>query len=165
MSLVPLLTQDHFFDSMFNEMNWEVARMHHDMRNAMSRLTPLDLVSRGEGPLQDKLTKLREAIVTKEDGSKELCLQLDVGSFKPDEVQVRTKQGELHVEAKHVERTENSRVFHHFSRQFSLPVGVDEKKLTSSLSKDGVLVIRGPVNVLALEGPQGPPDVISLKEN
>ncbi|ESO93139.1 hypothetical protein LOTGIDRAFT_119948 [Lottia gigantea] len=99
------------------------------------------------------MKKLRDPIVKKDDGSEALELQLDVSNFKPEEITVTTSGKQLSVHAKHEEKTGNSSVYQEFNRSFTLPDGVKPDTVQSTLSKDGILSITGPVD-RALEGPK-----------
>lgn len=119
----------------------------------MSRLTPRDPIS-SDGDAFDKHKKaVSEFITVKDDGSQEFRLHVDMNAFKPEEINVKTKGNSLTIHAKHEEVTDSSSVLHEFSRTFTLPEDVDPNALVCSLSKDGVMSVKGPVAVAALEEP------------
>jgi len=68
-----------------------------------------------------------------------------VSHFKPEELNVKTVDNCLVVEAKHEERPdEHGYVYRHFTRRYVLPPGVKAEEVTSKLSADGVLTITAP---------------------
>ncbi|KAK7479742.1 hypothetical protein BaRGS_00029018 [Batillaria attramentaria] len=97
------------------------------------------------------MKSIRECIVDKDDGGQEFRLNVDVNAFKPEEVEVKTTGQQLNIKAKHEEKTKDSAVLHEFSRSYTLPEDVDPDSLVCSLSKDGIMTVKGPV--AALEGP------------
>ncbi|KAK6175590.1 hypothetical protein SNE40_014020 [Patella caerulea] len=157
-ALIPFLAEDLYFDDIFDEINRDAMRMQHDMRNAMMRLAPRDPISaRPIGSLQQQLAHLRQPVNTKPDGSKALDLKLDVSNYKPEEIDIRTVGRDVCVHAKHEEKTDNSSVYQEFTRKFTLPEGVDPNAVTSSLSKDGILSISGPVAGALEDAPRNIP--------
>merc|ERR1712110_937454 len=71
---------------------------------------------------------------------------LDTSGYKPDELKVEIKDGELCVEGKHEERSQTGEVMvsRHFSRRFGMPQNVKKERIVSNLSQDGVMVITMP---------------------
>merc|ERR1712020_464840 len=71
---------------------------------------------------------------------------LDTSGYKPDELKVEIKDGELCVEGKHEERSQTGEVMvsRHFSRRFGMPQNVKKEGIVSTLSQDGVMVITMP---------------------
>merc|ERR1712228_1095864 len=71
---------------------------------------------------------------------------LDTSGYKPDELKVEIKEGELCVEGKHEERSQTGEgmVSRHFSRRFGMPQNVKKEGIVSNLSQDGVMVITMP---------------------
>ena len=151
--LAPSILESHFFDDIFDEVNREVCRMHHDLRHGMMRLTPRDPISGDGDSLTKHMKSVRDCIVTKEDGSQEFRLNVDMNAFKPDEINVKTTGNAISIKAKHEESTDDSTVLHEFSRTFTLPEDVDPVSLVCSLSKDGVMTVKGPVGAPAIEEP------------
>merc|ERR1711971_909266 len=68
---------------------------------------------------------------------------LDTSGYKPDELKVEIKEGELCVEGKHEERSQTGEVMvsRQFVKEYALPESSKPNGVESSLSKDGVLVI------------------------
>merc|ERR1711944_285678 len=71
---------------------------------------------------------------------------LDTSGYKPDELKVEIKGGELCVEGKHEERSQSGEVMvsRQFSRRFGMPQNVKKEDIVSNLSRDGVMVITMP---------------------
>merc|ERR1712117_649730 len=71
---------------------------------------------------------------------------LDTSGYKPDELKVEIKGGELCVEGKHEERSQSGEVMvsRQFSRRFGMPQNVKKEDIVSNLSQDGVMVITMP---------------------
>ena len=80
-----------------------------------------------------------------EDASK-MELSLDTTGYKPDELKVQVKDGELNVEGKHEERSQDGQVMvsRQFSKRYGLPQGAKKEAVVSNLSQDGVMVITVP---------------------
>ncbi|KAL8560502.1 hypothetical protein ACOMHN_023775 [Nucella lapillus] len=150
--LAPSILESHFFDDIFDEVNRDICRMHHDLRHGMMRLTPRECISTNVA-LPKHMKNVRDYIVSKDDGSQEFRLNVDTNAFKPDEIHVKTKGRTLRISAKHDEKTDESSVVHEFSRSITLPEDVDPDSLICSLSRDGVMTVKGPVAAPAIEGP------------
>merc|ERR1712115_426375 len=71
---------------------------------------------------------------------------LDTSGYKPDELKVEIKGGELCVEGKHEERSQSGEVMvsRQFSRRFGMPQNVKKEDIVSNLSQDGVMVVTMP---------------------
>ncbi|XP_076236785.1 protein lethal(2)essential for life [Calliopsis andreniformis] len=71
---------------------------------------------------------------------------LDVQQFKPEEINVKLVDRFVVVEAKHEEkRDEHGLISRQFVRRYLLPEQVDEEKLSSNISSDGILTIMAPL--------------------
>lgn len=68
-------------------------------------------------------------------------VSFDVSKFKPEEITIRSEDGELVVEGKQEVKNEKSFTTRHFVRTFSLPRNIDRDSFKSRLSKDGILSI------------------------
>ena len=66
---------------------------------------------------------------------------------KPEELVIKTVGNSVQVEAKHMEKTPDGQSYssRNFTQSFSLPKGVNPEAVTSSLGKDGQLVIEAPL--------------------
>merc|ERR1712012_1345629 len=76
----------------------------------------------------------------------EMEVSLDTTGYKPDELKVQVRDGELCVEGKHEERSEAGQVMvsRQFSKRCGLPQGAKRLEVMSNLSQDGVMVITVP---------------------
>lgn len=78
---------------------------------------------------------------------------VDVQQFKPNEVSVKTDGNHITIEGKHEERQDqHGYISRQFTRRYALPKGFDPNAVTSELSSDGVLTVKAPPPVNALEG-------------
>ncbi|XP_014782498.1 heat shock protein Hsp-16.1/Hsp-16.11 [Octopus bimaculoides] len=156
--MIPLSTMPWgFFDrqrSLFSEIhkNMEDEFKRFDLeldriRKDLFKLEPLSIEDFGKNMLQ-----VENPIVKDSDGNKKLALRFDVSNFKPDEICVKTTDSTLHIQAKHEEKTPQKQVYREFSRHYTLPKSVDPLKLSSILTKDGVLHIEAPAPE-AIEAP------------
>merc|ERR1711970_1036312 len=69
-------------------------------------------------------------------------LVVNIHGFEPEDVKIFCVEQAVFVKAKHV--TAGGFVDNIFEQKFSLPEDVDTAKLTSGMSKDGILMIRVP---------------------
>ncbi|XP_043529495.1 protein lethal(2)essential for life-like [Frieseomelitta varia] len=73
-------------------------------------------------------------------------VMLDVQQFKPEEITVKLINGFVVVEAKHEEkRDQHGLISRQFVRRYLLPQRVDDEKLSSNISSDGILTITAPL--------------------
>ncbi|GAB1598541.1 heat shock protein beta-1-like [Argonauta hians] len=143
--------QRSLFSEMHKDMEEEFKRFDMELqrvRQDLFKLEPLSMDNFGSTFL-----KIENPIVKDSEGNKKLALRFDVSNFKPDEIKVKTTDNTLYVQAKHEEKTPNKQVYREFSRQYTLPKSVDPLRLSSILTKDGVLHIEAPAPD-AIEAPQ-----------
>uniref|UniRef100_A0A1I8PGA1 SHSP domain-containing protein n=1 Tax=Stomoxys calcitrans TaxID=35570 RepID=A0A1I8PGA1_STOCA len=70
---------------------------------------------------------------------------MDVSQFKPSELTVKTVDNVVIVEGKHEEREdEHGMIQRHFVRKYTLPKDYDPKDVHSTISSDGVLIVKAP---------------------
>jgi Hsp20/alpha crystallin family len=70
-------------------------------------------------------------------------VSFDVKTFKPEEINVKVKGHEIHIEAKHEEREDEiGFVSRQFSRRFELPQEFDADTISTSLSAEGKMTIK-----------------------
>jgi len=83
--------------------------------------------------------------VTTDDGTYKI--HVNVKNYKPEELVIKTVGNSVQVEAKHMEKTPDGQSYssRNFTQSFSLPKGVNPEAVTSSLGKDGQLVIEAPL--------------------
>lgn len=68
-------------------------------------------------------------------------VSFDVSKFKPEEITIRSEDGELLVEGKQEVKNEEGYSTRHFVRSYSLPRNIDRDSFQSRLSKEGILSI------------------------
>lgn len=72
---------------------------------------------------------------------------LDVTQFAPDDLSVKTVDNYVVVSGKHLERPdEHGWVSREFTRRYLLPEDVRPDTVTSVLTRDGILIVKGPRN-------------------
>lgn len=92
--------------------------------------------------LVDDLDKDRKALHFGKDGF-QACV--DVHHFQPSEITVKSVDNYVIIEGKHEERDDgHGSVQRHFIRKYSLPKDYDMNSLHTSLSSDGILMIKAP---------------------
>lgn len=78
----------------------------------------------------------------------EFRVNLDVQQFKPEELKVKVADGYIVIDGKHEERSDqHGFISRQFTRRYKIPENVDEAKLSSHLSSDGVLTLTAPINM------------------
>lgn len=72
-------------------------------------------------------------------------IRLDVAHFEPQEITVKLDGGSIVIEGRHEEKQdEHGYISRQFSRKYQLPKDVEEEKISSSLSSEGVLTVTAP---------------------
>jgi len=73
-------------------------------------------------------------------------ISLNTAGYKPSELKVNVADGEVTIEGKHEEKSEegHTMVLRQFSRKYALPAGAKLTEIVSNLSQDGVMVITVP---------------------
>jgi len=74
-------------------------------------------------------------------------ISLDAQNYKPDELDVKVEGNNIIIVAKQTVQESGGTRTRVFEQKFSMPSGVQSDKVTSSLSRDGVLVITAPRGV------------------
>lgn len=88
---------------------------------------------------------------------------LDVQQFAPNEISVKTVDNSIIVEANHEERQdEHGYISRQFKRRYTLPQGFNIKDVATQLSSDGILTIKAPPEVKALD--QGNVRVLQVQQ-
>nr|AIU47035.1 heat shock protein [Phenacoccus solenopsis] len=83
-------------------------------------------------------------------------VNLDVQQFKPEEINVKVVDNYVVVEGKHEEKQDkHGFISRQFTRRYRLPENVQQEKITSTISSDGILSIVAPKNVQAIENSAG----------
>lgn len=101
-------------------------------------------------PQFSELNKLEQEAKIGKDGF-QVCL--DVQHFEPKEIEVKTENNTIIVHAKHEEKEdEHGYISREFTRRYQLPEGYQAENVVSTLSSDGVLMIKAPKPTEAGEG-------------
>jgi len=127
----------------FPVAHWDQAMMH-------SRQGMMDSMYRDMQDLKRSMDSMISQ--TKSRAAKEVVnddwkfqVNVDVRQFSPEEVNVKTSNNEIFVEAKHEEKAdEHGFVQRSFSRRYVLPADADSQGITSRMSNDGILTIEAP---------------------
>ena len=83
-------------------------------------------------------------------------VEFDVKDYKPEELSIKTEGTTLVVLAKHEEKSgDSSYVTKQFEQRFTLPSGVKSDAISSSLSRDGKLMVTAPRSVEQHKTPIG----------
>lgn len=82
-------------------------------------------------------------IQTDENNNPSIRMRFDLHEFNPEDIQVTTNNGKIVVYAKHEETAGNRTTFSEFRREITLPQGISENELETTLSADGVLTVCG----------------------
>jgi len=95
-------------------------------------------------PAQFQTTVNTEAVtVDKENGVQRV--KFNVQNFQPEEIDLKVVDNILRVHAVHKSTADGSNVHREYSRQFTLPEGIDLEAMKSTLSDDGVLEVEVPL--------------------
>merc|ERR1712180_147092 len=153
-SLRDAFLEDPFFRTGLDEMNSECREMRsfaegNNTLATMDRSWPL-LPKQWMLPqlFQDiHLPQMKDSLMLGLQEEKDKTeVTLDTSGYKPDELKVEIKGGELCVEGKHEEKSQSGEVMvsRQFSRRFGLPQNVKKEDIVSNLSQDGVMVVTMP---------------------
>jgi HSP20 family molecular chaperone IbpA len=95
-------------------------------------------------PAQFQTTVNTEAVsVDKENGVQRV--KFNVQNFKPEEIDLKVVDNILRVHAVHKSFEDGSNVHSEYSRQFTLPEGIDLEAMKSTLGEEGVLEVEIPL--------------------
>ena len=100
------LLQD--FSNSYRQLDRYMREMEHniaDIDHYFNFNLPVAMPSR-----QAEAWHANNPVVTDKDGNRKLQLRYDVRQYKPEEISIKTKDGQLEIHAKHEESTENSKV-------------------------------------------------------
>ncbi|CAH1401069.1 unnamed protein product [Nezara viridula] len=126
-----------------------------DLNDHQLYLTPADILQITQRPTTRSGGQMRRPwrnlaggdsnVSTFSSNKNEFKVNLDVQQFKPDELKLKVVDGFLVVDGKHEERSdEHGFISRQFTRRYKIPEDVDQEKLNSHLSSDGVLSISAP---------------------
>ncbi len=79
------------------------------------------------------------------DGTKNVTYKFNLSEFAPEDIAIQVNDTMLKVSALRQERDGRSSSHREFKREIGLPDGAEAKKLTNTLSVDGILTIQIPV--------------------
>lgn len=119
-------------------------------------------------PHLSDLGKMEQGAKVGKDGF-QVCL--DVQHFQPNEISVKTENNFVVVHAKHEDKEDDhGYIQREFTRRYQLPEGYKPESVNSTLSSDGVLVIKAPNpkaegNVHYIPVQQTGPAHLNLKPN
>merc|ERR1712142_1195112 len=113
--------------SLLMPRNWMMPKLFDDNLSSMMEMKDSNLLS------------------MKNDDSK-MEISLNTSGYKPSELKVNVADGEISIEGKHEEKSEegHTMVSRQFSRRYTLPAGAKLAEVESNLSQDGVMVITVP---------------------
>jgi len=113
--------------SLLMPRNWMMPKLFDDNLSSMMEMKDSNLLS------------------MKNDDAK-MEISLNTSGYKPSELKVNVADGEISIEGKHEEKSEegHTMVSRQFSRRYTLPAGAKLAEVESNLSQDGVMVITVP---------------------
>jgi len=136
-------------DSHFQDLAREMEQRMSDMRSQMFTLMPSESFSK---PIEGHFhPKLDHPNMIEKDGKNVMELKFDVQNFKPEDINIKTKDNVLEVHAKQENNSDNAKVFKEYRRQITLPVGTVLEDMTSVLSPEGILTVEAPIPKKAIE--------------
>ncbi|KAF7261813.1 hypothetical protein EG68_00927 [Paragonimus skrjabini miyazakii] len=127
-----------YIPAIINRMESQMQAVHRHVNELMGQGTIGDWDT-------DVLNFLRDAYEPGEDGRLHFKVRFNLQGFDPENIQVSTAKNRLTVRAKQSQRTANSRSQKEYYRMIYLPDSVEDKKFTSHLTNDGILVLEAPV--------------------
>merc|ERR1712168_129876 len=113
--------------SLLMPRNWMMPKLFDDNLSSLVELKDSNLLS-----MKNDDTKME--------------ISLNTSGYKPSELKVNVSDGEISIEGKHEEKSEDGHtmVSRQFSRKYTLPAEAKLTEVVSNLSQDGVMVITVP---------------------
>merc|ERR1719186_899401 len=160
-SLIPMTMRDSFFnDPIFKDTRLDIESSQNFFfekyqKHFEERMKSMDSSIIGSNIFDRKLfednfssmldMKDSNLISMKNDDSK-MEISLNTAGYKPSELKVNVADGEISIEGKHEEKSEEGQtmVSRQFSRRYTLPAEAKMTEVVSDLSQDGVMVITVP---------------------
>ncbi|XP_003744645.1 body wall muscle protein HR-29 [Galendromus occidentalis] len=136
---------DNEFSNVRERFDQEMRWMEDEMERFRTQLRDHDVFSKGPTSQARTYFDLNSPLIQETANGREIKLRFDVSNYAPEEIVVKTVDNKLFVHAKHEEKSETKSVFREYKRDFMLPKGVSPERITSSLSRDGVLTITAPL--------------------
>merc|ERR1711872_424951 len=120
--------------SLLMPRNWMMPKLFDDNLSSMMEMKDSNLLS-----MKNDDTKME--------------ISLNTSGYKPSELKVNVADGEISIEGKHEEKSEegHTMVSRQFSRRYTLPAGAKLAEVESNLSQDGVMVITVPKDEMIQE--------------
>ncbi|XP_070554517.1 alpha-crystallin A chain-like [Ptychodera flava] len=98
-----------------------------------------------EGKGEENTTE-NESKVAVDEGNNTFRASVNLSSFKPENIEVTLQGNRLQIRAKQEEKAEDGyEAYREYTQRYLLPDNVDLEKLTTELSKDGLLTFEAPV--------------------
>merc|ERR1712123_390732 len=125
-SLVPS-TGSSVFGNLMMPRNWMMPKLFDEKITSLVEMKDSNLIS-----MKNDETKME--------------ISLNTSGYKPSELTVNVADGEITIEGKHEEKSEegHTMVSRQFTKRYTLPVGAKLTEVVSNLSQDGVMVITVP---------------------
>merc|ERR1711962_654617 len=113
--------------SLLMPRNWMMPKLFDDNMSSLVEIDDSNLLS-----MKNDDTKME--------------ISLNTSGYKPSELKVNVSDGEISIEGKHEEKSEegHTMVSRQFSRKYTLPAEAKLTEVVSNLSQDGVMVITVP---------------------
>merc|ERR1712038_625638 len=113
--------------SLLMPRNWMMPKLFDDNMSSLVEMKDSNLLS-----MKNDDTKME--------------ISLNTSGYKPSELKVNVSDGEISIEGKHEEKSEegHTMVSRQFSRKYTLPAEAKLTEVVSNLSQDGVMVITVP---------------------
>merc|ERR1712243_18471 len=113
--------------SLLMPRKWMMPKLFDDNLNSMMDMKDINLLS-----MKNDETKME--------------ISLNTSGYKPSELKVNVADGEISIEGKHEEKSEegHTMVSRQFCRRYTLPAEAKLAEVVSNLSQDGVMVITVP---------------------
>merc|ERR1711892_579064 len=125
-SLVPS-SGSSVFGNLLMPRNWMMPKLFDENITSLVEMKDSNLIS-----MKNDETKME--------------ISLNTSGYKPSELTVNVADGEITIEGKHEEKSEegHTMVSRQFSKRYTLPAGAKLTEVVSNLSQDGVMVITVP---------------------
>merc|ERR1712106_981860 len=136
-SLVPSIGSS-VFGNLMMPRNWMMPKLFDEKMSSLVEMKDSNLIS-----MKNDETKME--------------ISLNTSGYKPSELSVNVADGEITIEGKHEEKSEegHTMVSRQFSKRYTLPAGAKLTEVVSNLSQDGVMVITVPKEIKDQGGPRG----------
>lgn len=157
------------FEAEMRRVEEEMSRLRREFEHYTPRMSPSPPQTRSyfnQDPFHSKYAtetstslkhydpyfdNIKSPLIHDDSDGKTLRLRFDVSQYKPEEVNVKTVDNRLMVNAKHEEKSDQRTVYREYNQEFMLPRGTNPDLITSSLSVDGILTVEAPLP--AIEAP------------